>query len=121
MKRIIINDVSITVGTAQEAQERYPMAWEYGPKLRLGWSGLYIFSHISWDDVAKMAGLKSYDFALPRDWATAQRRNDTDFEDKHYVWCYDGGSIFGRAVSLRAELGGPIYERVLHELTKGED
>ena len=56
------------------------------------------------DELAKAAGLRTFDTALPQDWVdrvfllTGQWPQDTDI-----VWCYDGAGVFGSPHALTEE------------------
>ena len=51
--------------------------------------------------LAKEAGLKTYDTALPLQWYEDVHEK-TGFWPQHYgfVWCYDGPSVWGRPYPL---------------------
>lgn len=59
----------------------------------------YLSAYTTLGDVAKAAGLKTYDHALPQQWIEAEYWNKGK-ETPRGVWSYDANSIFGEFVSL---------------------
>lgn len=67
------------------------------------------------DGAAELIGYKSYDTAVPQDWADTVRNLTGIYPVGHVVWCYDGKTMLGNpapVTSVGFELMKVIPEKL---------